>query len=94
MAESAIHGLAEGDEKRAMEVEPANWQPLENRIGLRCEEFMWMWRENGVEYYKHITTRRYLMLDGQGQCYASQNGHLAAADFREEFSRVTEEGVV
>jgi hypothetical protein len=76
-----------------MEVEPANWQPLENRIGPRCTEFMWMWRESGVEYYKHIATRRYLMLDGQGQCYTSQGGHLAPADFREEFSRVTEERV-
>jgi hypothetical protein len=55
---------------------------------------MWMWRENGVEFYKHIATRRYLMLDGDGQCYASEGGHLVAADFREEFSRVTEEGVV
>ena len=77
-----------------MEVELANWQPLENRIGPRCAEFMWMWRENGVEYYKHIATRRYLMLDSQGQCYASEGGHLAAADFRKELRRVTEEGIV
>jgi hypothetical protein len=73
-----------------MEVEPPNWQPLELRIGARCGEFMWMCRENGVEYYKHSTTRRNLMLDGQGQCYAQQDGHLAAADFGEQFSRVTE----
>jgi hypothetical protein len=77
-----------------MEVEPANWQPLENRIGLRCEEFMWMWRENGVEYYKHIATRRYLMLDGQGQCYARRGDRLVEANFREEFSRVTGEDIV
>ena len=77
-----------------MEVEAANWQPLERRIGHRCTEFMWMWRENGVEYYKHIATRRYLMLDGQGQCYTSRGEHLAPADFREEFTRVTEEGIV
>jgi hypothetical protein len=74
----------------AMEVEPPNWQPLELRIGERCGEFMWMCRENGVEYYKHITTRRYLMLDGQGQCYAQQDGHLVVADFSEQLSRVTE----
>jgi hypothetical protein len=49
----------EREEGKAMEVEPANWQPLETRIGSRCAEFMWMWRENGVEYYKHVATRRY-----------------------------------
>jgi len=53
-----------------------------------------MWRENGVEYYKHITTRRYLMLDGQGQCYASRGDHLVAADFREEFRWVTGAAIV
>ena len=37
-----------------MELEPANWKPLELLIGSRCVEFMWMWRENGLEYYKHI----------------------------------------
>ena len=26
----------------AMELEPANWKPLETRIGDRCGEFMWM----------------------------------------------------
>lgn len=73
-----------------MEVEPPNWQPLELRIGARCTEFMWMCRENGVEYYKNITTRRYLMLDGQGKCYAQRLAHIVAADFSEELSRVTE----
>ncbi len=34
----------------AMELEPANWKPLELRNGSHCAEFMWMWRENGLEH--------------------------------------------
>ena len=52
-----------------MELEPANWRPLELRIGSRCAEFMWMWRKNGLEYYKHVDTRRYLILDATGRSY-------------------------
>lgn len=82
--------IMERVERRAMEVEPANWQPLERRIGPRCAEFMWMCRQSGVEYYKHTVTRRYLMLDGEGNCYAQQGVQLVPADFGKEFSRVTE----
>jgi hypothetical protein len=49
-----------------------------------------MCRQDGVEYYKHAVTRRYLMLDGQGQCYAQRDGQLVLADFGEQLSRVTE----
>jgi len=49
-----------------------------------------MCRQDGVEYYKHVVTRRYLMLDGQGQCYARRDGQLVLADFGEQLSRVTE----
>jgi hypothetical protein len=34
---------------RGTETEPANWKPLEDRIGGRCAEFMWMFRQNGLE---------------------------------------------
>ena len=44
---------------------PANWKLLEDRIGRRCGEFMWMFRRGGLEYYKHVDTRRYLVLDGE-----------------------------
>ena len=54
-----------GKQASAMELEPANWNPLELRIGTRCSEFMWMFRENGLEHYKHIDTRRYLILDAK-----------------------------
>ena len=72
-----------------MELEPANWKPLELLIGSRCVEFMWMWRENGLEYYKHIDSRRYLILDAEGRCYGQQQ-QLVRVDFLEELRRVTE----
>jgi hypothetical protein len=73
-----------------MELEPANWKPLELLIGSRCEEFMWMWRENGFEHYKHIDSRGYLILDTEGHCYGRQSDQLVRVDFREELRRVTE----
>ena len=72
-----------------MELEPANWKPLEVLIGSRCAEFMWMWRENGLEYYKHIDSRRYLILDAEGRCYSRQE-QLVRVDFQEELRRATE----
>ena len=31
----------------------ANWTPLERRLTpVQCAEFMWMYREDGVEHYK------------------------------------------
>ena len=74
----------------AMKLEPANWTPLEMRIGERCAEFMWMWRQNGLEYYKHTDTRRYLILDAEGRSYGQRDGDLVVVDFAEEFRRVSE----
>ena len=73
-----------------MELEPINWKPLERLIGYRCGEFMWMWRENGLEHYKHIDSRRYLILDAEGHCYGRQGDQLVRVDFWKEFRRVTE----
>ena len=56
---SAALGVTGGGSE--MELEPVNWKPLELLIGSRCGEFMWMWRENGLEHYKHIDSRRYLI---------------------------------
>ena len=75
----------------AMELGPVNWKPLELRIGHRCGEFMWMWREYGLEYYKHIDTRRYLILDAKGRSYVRRGGILVRGDFRQEFRRVVGE---
>jgi hypothetical protein len=60
------------------------------RIGERCAEFMWMWRQNDLEYYKHIDTRRYLILDAEGRSYRQRDGDLVVVDFAEEFRRVAE----
>jgi hypothetical protein len=79
-----------GKHASAMELEPANWKPLELRIGTRCAEFMWMFRENGLEHYKHIDTRRYLILDAKGRSYVRRDGYMARVNFRKEFRRVVE----
>jgi len=50
---------------------------------------MWMWREGGIEFYKHITTRRYLLLDSEGHCYRQTGAGLEAADVAAELKRVT-----
>jgi hypothetical protein len=81
-------GLERGGHE--MEFEPANWKPLKMRIGERCAEFMWMWRQDNLEYYKHIDTRRYLVLDAEGRTYRRRGGDLEAVDFAEEFCRVAE----
>ena len=74
----------------AMKLEPANWKPLEVRIGTRCAEFMWMFRENALEHYKHIDTRRYLILDAKGRSYVRRDGDMVRVNFRREFRRVVE----
>jgi hypothetical protein len=79
-----------GQQGSAMELEPANWEPLERRIGPRSGEFMWMWRENGLEHYKHIDTRRYLILDAKGRSYVRRGGDLVRVNFRKELRRVVE----
>lgn len=71
--------------------ESPNWKPLEKLIGPSgCEEFMWMWREAGVEFYKHIRTRRYLLLDAAGQCYRRGPNGLELCDVQAEVKRVRE----
>ena len=86
------NGVSNGLEHvgQEMEFEPANWKPLEIQIGERCAEFMWMRRQNGLEYYKHIDTRRYLILDAEGRCYIRRDGDLVGVDFAEEFRRFAE----
>jgi hypothetical protein len=51
---------------------------------------MWMWRENGLEHYKHIDTRRYLILDATGRSYVCRDGETVRVDFQKEFRRVVE----
>jgi len=68
----------------------ANWTPLEHQLEPElCAEFMWMLGENGVEYYKHIATRRYLYLDKDGRCLAWTNDGLKEVPFEQEWKRVS-----
>lgn len=50
------------------------WEPLKRTVGCRHKEFMFMGKVPvgcfWVFLYKHINTRRYLNLDGQGNAYA------------------------
>jgi hypothetical protein len=71
--------------------EKPDWKPLEQLVGPKGPgEFMWMWREGGIEFYKHIRTRRYLLLDSEGGCYQRGPNGPQLADAQVEFRRVTE----
>jgi len=68
----------------------ANWAPLERWLApVQCAEFMWMYREDGVEHYKHIVSRKYLLLDQDGRCLARTAEGLREAPFEQEWRRVT-----
>jgi hypothetical protein len=74
---------------------PANWAPLETMLRQTgcpvslCASFMWMYRQNGIEFYKHIDTRRYLLLDSQLRCWRQGDHGPELSDFDREFDLVT-----
>ena len=71
--------------------EPPDWKPLEQLVGPEgCGEFMWMWGEAGIQFYKHICTRRYLLLDSEGRCYQRGPNGLELADVHAGLKRVRE----
>ncbi len=78
------------------ELSPPNWRPLETRMRETgrpvslCTGFMWMWTKGGIEFYKHIDTRRCLLLDSEQRCWRQGEQGLEPADFESEFRRVTE----
>jgi hypothetical protein len=73
----------------AKEFDSPNWKPLEELAGPAvCREFMRMWREQEIEFYKHIGTRRYLLLDLRGRCYRRGPTGLQLADAKSELARV------
>ncbi|MBV8829033.1 MAG: hypothetical protein JO108_07350 [Acidobacteriaceae bacterium] len=77
---SASHGI---------DVKEPNWAPLEQCIGERCIEFMWMYEKDGVEFYKHIGTRRYLCLNSQGDVFLCTAGELQPVEFEYAYAVVT-----
>ena len=73
----------------------ANWAPLEVRLSGDVEvirEFMWMFgdQDTGVEYYKHLITRRYLLLHRDGRCLQQSLNGLIEVDFDADLRRVRE----
>ena len=75
----------------AMELTP-NWNPLETKLPTAaCAEFMWMYRLNGVEYYKHSETRLYLLLTAgaEGQCLVRTENGVKEAAFEQEWRRAS-----
>ncbi len=68
----------------------SNWAPLQAKLTPKlCAEFMWMYRDRGVEHYKHVLTRRYLRLDSNGRCMSRQGDSFNEVPFEEEWRRVT-----
>ena len=80
------------------ELGAANWAPLETMLGQTgrplslCASFMWMYRQNGIEFYKHVDTRRYLLLDSQLRCWRQGKHGFEPSDFAREFDLVTATG--
>ena len=72
-----------------VDITEPNWSPLEQRIGNRCAQFMWMYARDGVEFYKHIATRRYLCLNSQGDVFLCINGDLEPVEFDYAYAIVT-----
>ena len=68
----------------------ADWTPLERKLPPElCAEFMWMYRDGGIEHYKHIVTRRYLRLDHGGRCLVAIGHGLKEVPFEQEWRRIT-----
>jgi hypothetical protein len=70
------------------EFDRPDWTSLERLIGNRSCEFMWMWRQGGIEFYKHIRTRRYLLLDSEGRCYRQTPAGFEVIDVAAELKRL------
>jgi hypothetical protein len=76
----------------AKEFDAPNWAPLETKGGPDlCAEFMWMWRQAGIEFFKHIRTRRYLLLDSRGRCYRQTADGFELADLDAALERARQE---
>lgn len=63
-----------------------SWIPLEKALShAQCKDFMWMGSTGTVQQYKHIDTRRYLLIDAvSGDFYDQEHQPLsreAAMDY-------------
>jgi hypothetical protein len=68
-----------------------NWKPLEDKLGVSCQEFMFMGRMGNVNLYKHILTRRCLNLDDSGNCYVYHEGRYEPANVDAQIARIDAE---
>jgi hypothetical protein len=50
---------------------------------------MWKFWQGGLEHYKHIETRRYLRLDGEGRCFVPAEVGWKEVSFEDEWKRVS-----
>ena len=74
----------------SIEPSPPNWAPLERNLKPSlCAEFMWMYRQAGLDHYKHIQTRKYLRLDGEGRCFVPAEVGWKEVPFEDEWKRVS-----
>jgi hypothetical protein len=72
-----------------IKIKDPNWAPLEQRLGNDCAGFMWMYSKDGIEYYKHIDTRRYLCLSARGDAFLLSEGILIPASFEHAYAFAT-----
>lgn len=92
LACSGIFGINPRMNRRpshSTDVKEPNWAPLEQLIGKGCADFMWMYERDGVEFYKHIDTRRYLCLNSQGEVFLCIEGRLEPVEFDYAYAVVT-----
>ena len=81
----------DGRETRLLQYDEPRWEPLEAAVGMTLAGgFMWMHEEvradgSTIQAYKHIHTRRYLYLDGEGHAY-EVTGCGAKARLRLDFA--------
>jgi hypothetical protein len=69
-----------------------NWAPLEKWLGpadRRLNDWMWMYHKDGLEYYKHIDTRKYLSIDAQGRAFV---GGWLELDFWAAYRNASNDG--
>ena len=69
-----------------------DWKPLEAKLTTaQCAGFMYMGKLNGVHWYKHGLTRRYLNLGDDGRAYRYlDRGRFEEIRFEEALSWVAE----
>ena len=67
----------------------SDWVPLELVLGPKLREcFMFMGRSGELFLYKHIDTRRYLNLDGEGRCFRYTGNGYASEELRRAVAHV------